>query len=80
MKRGRFTTPRHGPVSAAHYLTVRGLRDLPTQIRFEQSTPDEVRTGQMTAEFVEYLIFSSVFTAGNMELSPGYPHGWTEVP
>ena len=62
----RWTTPRHGIVSASNYLTQRGLRDLPTQARFESGTPDHLRRGQISAEFVEYLM--------------GYPVGWTDVP
>ena len=60
----RWATPRFGIVSAANYLTQRSLRDLPSQARFERSTPDGMRQGQISAEFVEYLM--------------GYPIGWTE--
>ena len=59
----RWTTPRHGNVTAANVLTQRTLRDLPSQVRFERGTPDELRSGQISAEFVEYMM--------------GYPIGWT---
>jgi DNA (cytosine-5)-methyltransferase 1 len=59
----RWTTPRHGNVTAANVLTTRTLRDLPSQVRFERRTPDELRGGQISAEFVEYMM--------------GYPIGWT---
>ena len=62
----RFSTPRHCMVHAVRFLTERGLRDLPNQLRFEAGTSNEERPGQMLATFVEWLM--------------GYPPGWTEVP
>ena len=62
----RWTTPRHGNVTASNVLTLRTLRDLPSQVRFERDTPDALRGGQISAEFVEYMM--------------GYPIGWTELP
>ena len=61
----RWMTPRHGNVSAANILTQRTLRDLPSQVRFERTTPDELRGGQIAPEFVEYLM--------------GFPVGWTHT-
>ena len=61
----RFTwaTPRHSATGATNYLTQRSMRDLPTQVRFERGTPDALRHGALSAEFVEYLM--------------GFPIGWT---
>lgn len=59
----RWTTPRHGNVTAANVLTPRTLRDLPTQVRFERGTATELRNGQISPEFVEWMM--------------GYPIGWT---
>ena len=61
----RFSTPRHSMVTAGRYLSARNMCDLPTQVRFERSTPNALRAGQVTAEFVEYMM--------------GYPIGWTSV-
>ena len=61
----RWMTPRHGNVSAANILTQRTLRDLPSQVRFECTTPDQLRSGQIAPEFVEYLM--------------GFPIGWTHT-
>jgi len=58
-----WATPRHGMLGACHVLSSRSIRDLPTQVRFEQSTPDAVRTGHLRSEFVEWMM--------------GYPQGWT---
>lgn len=52
-------------VTASHVLTPRTLRDLPSQVRFERQTPEELRKGQLSPEFVEYMM--------------GYPAGWTDV-
>lgn len=60
----RWTTPRRSTVTGAVVLTNRTVRDLPTQVRFEVRTPDDVRGGQLSAEFVEFLM--------------GYETGWTE--
>ena len=61
----RWTTPRHGNVTAANVLTPRTLRDLPTQVRFERNTADELRSGQISPEFVEWMM--------------GYSIGWTRL-
>ena len=58
-------TPRHGNVSDANILTERALRDLPSQVRFERTTRDELRGDQIAPEFVEYLM--------------GFPIGWTHT-
>jgi hypothetical protein len=58
-----WATPRHGMLGACHVLSSRSIRDLPTQVRFEQGTPDAVRTGHLRSEFVEWMM--------------GYPQGWT---
>lgn len=58
-----WATPRHGMLGACHILSSRSIRDLPTQVRFEKGTPDDVRTGQLRSEFVEWMM--------------GYPQGWT---
>lgn len=60
-----WSTPR-SVTCAANSLTVRVARDLPTQVRFEASTPDESRMGQVSTEFVEWMM--------------GYPEGWTKLP
>ena len=65
-KMSRFwSTPRHGMLGACNYLTERSVRDLPTQVRFEKSTPDELRTGLINPVFVEWVM--------------GYPPDWTYV-
>lgn len=56
-----WATPRHGMLRACNYLTVRSIRDLPTQIRFEKRTVH--RDGGVSPEFVEWLM--------------GYPRRWT---
>lgn len=65
--RHNWGTPRHN--RPAHYgnnvLTMRNIRDLATQVRFEVNTPDHLRAGQVSAEFVEYLM--------------GYPKGYTKM-
>lgn len=60
-----WMTPRHTNVSAANVLTQRTLRDLPSQVRFERATPDKLREGQISAEFVEWIM--------------GFPSGWTDT-
>ena len=60
-----WSTPR-SVTSAARELTERMVRDLPTQVRFEVSTPDALRSGQISPYFVEWLM--------------GYPKGWTRMP
>jgi len=63
-KMSRFwSTPRHGMLGACNYLTARSVRDLPTQVRFEKNTPDELREGSINPAFVEWIM--------------GYPPNWT---
>lgn len=59
-----WSTPRHGMTHAGHVLSRRSVQDLPTQLRFERSTPDKLRVGQPHARFVEWLM--------------GYPPEWTD--
>lgn len=47
-----WATPMHGNTAASRRLSRRTVWDLPTQVRFEQRTPDRVRGGQISAEFV----------------------------
>jgi hypothetical protein len=61
----RWATPRHGCTHAVNYLTARTLRDLPSQVRFERSTPDHLRGGGVNPAFGEWLM--------------GYPAGWTRA-
>jgi len=60
-----WSTPR-SVTCGAHILTRRVARDLPTQVRYEVNTPDHLRSGQISADFVEWLM--------------GYPIGWTRLP
>ena len=57
-----FHTPRHES-HASNALTERTIMDLPTMIRFERETPDEVRGGVIEPKFLEWLM--------------GYRIGWT---
>ena len=56
-------TPRHGVTGSSNALTQRTVRDLPTQIKFERSTPNRLRPGAVNPHFVEWMM--------------GYPAGWT---
>ena len=60
-----WATPIAHTTRANNYLTERGTRMLPTQVRFELSTPSAQRQGQVAPEFVEYLM--------------GFPRGWTRL-
>ena len=60
-----WSTPR-SITCAARILSERVSRDLPTQVRFEKNTPNEMRDGQINTGFVEYLM--------------GYPVNWTQLP
>lgn len=60
-----WSTPRHGMIGSCNYLTERSVRDLPTQVRFERDTPDELRYGHINPEFVEWIM--------------GYPPNWTKI-
>lgn len=59
----RWSTPRHGNIVPSRHLTIRTVRDLPTQVRFEAGTVDKHRYGDVNPAFVEYLM--------------GYPMSWT---
>lgn len=58
-----FSTPRKGSVIACKTLTERSARDLPTQLKFAEDTPQEDRQYQMSANWVEWLM--------------GYPQDYT---
>jgi hypothetical protein len=60
-----WATPRHGCTSASRRLSMRTVRDLPTQVRFEVDTPDALRGGVVNPEWVEWLM--------------GFPQGWTHL-
>jgi len=60
-----WSTPR-SVTCAANSLTKRVARDLPTQVRYERGTPDELRGGQINTAFVEWLM--------------AYPEDWTRLP
>lgn len=60
-----WSTPRHSCVTTSHVMTSRNIRDLPTQLRFEEGTPDELRKGWVNPQFVEWLM--------------GYPIDWTKL-
>jgi hypothetical protein len=62
----QWSTPRAGNMGPCHVLTERSLRDLPTMVRFERSTPKEARGWLLNSEWVEYLM--------------GFPPGYTAVP
>jgi hypothetical protein len=50
-----WSTPRRTS-GVSGVLTQRTIRDLPTQVRFEVSTPDEARSGNINPRFVEWLM------------------------
>ena len=60
-----WNTPLSNCVSPSNYLTVRSCNDLPTQLRFERSTPAASRGGQPNPAFVEWLM--------------GFPPSWTHA-
>ena len=53
--RHAWSTPRHS-MPLTNYLTRRSVGDLPTQVRFEVKTPQRLRRGVVSPEFVEYLM------------------------
>jgi hypothetical protein len=59
-----WSTPRAGNVGASRILTERSSRDLPTQVKFEASTPDHLRDGQLNPDWVEVVLM-------------GYPQSFT---
>jgi DNA (cytosine-5)-methyltransferase 1 len=56
VRKTRWSTPRAGMHGACHVLTERSIRDLPTMLRFERGTPDELRGGQMSVSWNEWLM------------------------
>jgi hypothetical protein len=60
-----WATPRTSKTGAMERLTKRSLGDLPTQVRFARSTPDELRGGRINPLFVEWLM--------------GFPKNWTRI-
>ena len=58
-----WATPRFNCPRPACSVTARTMKDLPTQLRFEKDTPDDVRKGYVAPEFLEWIM--------------GYPIGWT---
>lgn len=58
-----WATPRGGALGSTQVLTRRSAADVCTQIRFEQSTPDNIRQGHVNPCFVEWLM--------------GFPQNWT---
>jgi len=52
----RWSTPRAGMHGACHVLTDRSSRDLPTMLRFERGTPDDLRGGHMSVSWNEWLM------------------------
>lgn len=61
-----WATPRRSIKRGARVLTRRCKQDLPTQLRFERSTPAEVRMGHVNPQWVEWLM--------------GFDTDWTAVP
>jgi hypothetical protein len=60
-----WSTPRFGNTGSSNTLTVRSARDLPSQLRFEVNTPETLRHGQMSADWIEAYLM-------------GFPAGWTD--
>jgi hypothetical protein len=61
-----WATPRRGITHGARVLTRRCKQDLPTQLRFERSTPAGSRAGYVNPQWVEWLM--------------GFDTDWTAVP
>lgn len=59
-----WSTPRHSS-HTSNVITLRTMRDLPTQVRFEKKTPDDLRKGVLNPQFVEWMM--------------GYPKDYTCV-
>lgn len=59
-----WATPRGSALHPCKVLTERGAKDLPTQLRFERNTQNEIRGGRVNPGFVEFIM--------------GFPQGWTE--
>lgn len=58
-----WPTPRWSNPRPSCRVTERTMRDLPTLIRFERDTPNDVRKGHFAPDFLEWMM--------------GYPIGWT---
>jgi len=58
-------TPTSNTRNAANFLTERSKIPLHTQVRFERRTPNHLRHGKVSPEFVEWMM--------------GFPTGWTVV-
>lgn len=61
---GAWGTPRSSFVNANWVLTARGAKDLPTQLRFDHRTPDDVRHMHPSARWIAWL--------------QGFPDGWLQ--
>ena len=61
-----WATPRRSNTHGARQLTNRCKNDLGTQLKFERSTPDAVRSGHSNPRWVEWLM--------------GFPNDWTALP
>ena len=61
-----WATPRRSIVQGVRVLTNRCKQDLPTQLRFERSTPSDTRMGHVNPQWVEWLM--------------GFDTDWTAVP
>ena len=61
-----WATPLQSNVRPSNTLTARSKADLPTQLRFEVSTPARLRPGRVNPAFLEWMM--------------GYPSNWTVVP
>lgn len=69
---------------ACHVLTDRSSRDLPTMLRFERNTPDELRGGHMSVSWNEWLMArcpeNAINAISNTQVcAQGYPVGYTAV-
>lgn len=60
-----WATPLQSNIRPSNTLTLRSMADLPTQLRFEVSTPARLRPGRVNPSFLEWMM--------------GYPQGWTQV-
>jgi DNA (cytosine-5)-methyltransferase 1 len=64
VKLAHWSTPRYSMTQYANVLTERTIIDLPSQIRYEKSTPKSLRKGHVNGEFLEWMM--------------GYPIGFTK--
>jgi hypothetical protein len=56
LKLNLWATPRHGNNGGCQTLTGRSKDDLPTQVRFEKSTPNQLRQGTLNADWVDWMM------------------------